>query len=48
MKRIPGTMAAYSILACSGAFVAVAFVAALWLTERGALWIGHALPHPLL
>ena len=48
MKRIPGTVAAYSILACSSMFIAGAFAGAVWLTSQGALWIGHALPHPIL
>lgn len=47
-KTIPGTYAAYGLLAASGLFVAAAFVGALWLAGQGALWIGQALPHPLL
>lgn len=47
-KRIPGTLTAYTFLAFSSLFVVAAFAAALWLTEQGALWIGRALPHPLL
>jgi hypothetical protein len=47
-RWIPGTIAAYSLLAASGLFVAAAFVGALWLTGEGAVWLGHALPRPLL
>ena len=47
-KTIPGTFAAYSVLAASGLFVLAAFAGALWLTGEGALWIGHALPRPIL
>lgn len=47
-RQIPGTVAAYTFLVFSGLFVAAAFVGAMWLTEQGALWLGHALPHPLL
>lgn len=47
-RRIPGTFAAYTFLIASGLFVAAAFMGALWLTEQGAVWLGHALPHPLL
>jgi hypothetical protein len=47
-RRIPGTLAAYTFLVASGLFVAAAFVVALWLTEQGAAWLGHALPRPLL
>lgn len=47
-RRIPGTFAAYSLLAVSGLFVAAAFVGAIWLTSQGAIWVGHALPHPIL
>ncbi len=47
-RRIPGTLAAYSLLAASGLFVAAAFVGAMWLTSQGAIWVGHALPHPIL
>jgi hypothetical protein len=47
-KAIPGTFAAYSLLAASGLFVAGAFAGALWLTGEAALWLGHALPHPIL
>ena len=46
--KIPGTLAAYAFLAISGLFVAAAFAGAMWLTEQGAVWLGHALPHPLL
>jgi hypothetical protein len=41
-------LAAYSLLAASSLLVAAAFAAALWLTGEGALWLGHALPRPLL
>ena len=47
-KTIPGTYAAYGLLAVSGLFVLAAFAGALWLTGEGALWLGHALPRPLL
>jgi hypothetical protein len=47
-KTIPGTFAAYGLLAASGLFVLAAFAAAIWLTGEGALWLGHALPRPLL
>ena len=47
-KLIPGTFAAYSLLAASSLLVAAAFAGALWLTSEGALWLGHALPQPLL
>jgi hypothetical protein len=47
-RRIPGSYAAYAFLAASGLFVVAAFAGALWLTGEGALWLGHALPHPLL
>jgi hypothetical protein len=47
-RSIPGTFAAYSLLAASGLFVAAAFAGALWLTGEGAIWLGHALPRPLL
>ena len=43
-KRIPGTLTAYTFLAASSLFVAAACAGALWLTERGAVWLGHALP----
>jgi hypothetical protein len=46
--RIPGTFAAYSLLVASGLFVVAAFAGAMWLTSQGAIWIGHALPHPIL
>jgi hypothetical protein len=45
LKRIPGTLAAYSLLVASSLFMAAAFAGALWLTGRGALWLGLALPH---
>ena len=49
MRRpIPGTFAAYSLLTASGLFVVAAFAGAIWLTSEGAIWLGHALPHPLL
>jgi hypothetical protein len=48
VRRIPGTLAAYSLLAASGLFVAAAFAGAIWLTGEGAVWLGHALPPPLL
>ena len=47
-SRIPGTFAAYSLLAASGLFVVAAFAGALWVTGEGALWIGRSLPMPLL
>lgn len=47
-RRIPGTFAAYALLAASGLFVAAAFAGAMWLTGEGTIWLGHALPHPLL
>jgi len=47
-KPIPGTFAAYSLLLASGLFVVAVFAGALWLTGEGALWLGHALPRPLL
>jgi hypothetical protein len=47
-KTIPGTFAAYGLLAASGLFVVAAFAGAIWLTGEGAIWLGHALPHPLL
>lgn len=47
-RRIPGTYAAYGLLVASGLFVVAAFVGAMWLTSQGAVWIGHALPHPIL
>jgi hypothetical protein len=47
-KPIPGTFAAYGLLAASGLFVIAAFVGAIWLTGEGAIWLGHALPHRLL
>lgn len=47
-RRIPGTFAAYAFLAASGLFVVAAFAGAMWLTGEGAIWLGHALPHPLL
>ena len=47
-RRIPGTYAAYCFLAASGLFVVAAFAGAMWLTGEGAIWLGHALPHPLL
>jgi hypothetical protein len=47
-KSIPGTFAAYTLLAASGLFVAAAFAGAIWLTGEGAIWLGHALPRPLL
>jgi hypothetical protein len=47
-KAIPGTLAAYSLLAASSLFVVGAFAGAIWLTGEGAIWLGHALPHPLL
>lgn len=47
-KTIPGTFAAYGLLLASSLFVVAAFAGALWLTRQGALWLGHALPHPLL
>lgn len=47
-RRIPGTYAAYVLLAASGLFVLAAFAGATWLTGEGAIWLGHALPHPLL
>ena len=43
-KRIPGTLTAYTYLAASSLFVAAAFAGALWVTEQGAVWLGHALP----
>lgn len=42
-KRIPGTLTAYTFLAASSLFVAAAFAGALWLTERGAIWLGQIL-----
>ena len=42
-KRIPGTLTAYTFLAASSLFVAAACAGALWLTERGAIWLGNAL-----
>lgn len=42
-KRIPGTLTAYTFLAASSLVVAAALAGALWLTERGAVWLGHAL-----
>ena len=42
-KRIPGTLTAYTFLAATSLFVVVAVAGALWLTERGAIWLGHAL-----
>jgi len=47
-KSIPGTFAAYSLLAASSLFVVAAFAAAIWLTGEGAIWLGRTLPHPLL
>jgi hypothetical protein len=47
-KTIPGTLAAYGLLAASGLFVVAAFAGAIWLTGAGAVWLGHALPPPLL
>jgi hypothetical protein len=47
-KTIPGTFAAYSLLVASGLFVVAAFAGALWLTGESAIWLGHALPRPLL
>jgi hypothetical protein len=47
-RPIPGTFAAYSLLAASGLFVIAAFAGAIWLTGEGAIWLGHALPHTLL
>ena len=47
-RSIPGTFAAYSLLAASGLFVVAAFAGALWLTGEGAIWLGRALPVPLL
>lgn len=47
-RRIPGTFTAYAFLAASGLFVLAAFAGAMWLTSQGAIWLGHALPHPLL
>jgi len=47
-KRIPGALAAYALLGASGLFVMAAFAGAMWLTGQGAIWLGHALPHPLL
>lgn len=46
-KPIPGTIAAYSLLAASSLFVMGAFAGAVWLTSEGAIWLGHALPHAL-
>jgi hypothetical protein len=43
-KTIPGTFAAYGLLAASSLFVLAVFAGALWLTGEGALWLGHALP----
>ena len=49
MRRpIPGTFAAYGLLVASGLFVVAAFAGAMWLTGEGALWLGQALPRPLL
>jgi hypothetical protein len=45
---IPGTFAAYSLLAASGLLVIAAFAAAIWLTSEGAIWLGHVLPHTIL
>ena len=42
-KRIPGTFTAYTFLAASSLAIAAAVAGALWLTERGAIWLGHAL-----
>jgi hypothetical protein len=47
-KPIPGTFAAYSLLAASSLFVVGVLAGAVWLTSEGAIWLGHALPHPLL
>jgi hypothetical protein len=47
-RPIPGAFTAYAFLAASGLFVVAAFAGALWLAGQGALWHGHALPHPLL
>jgi hypothetical protein len=47
-RSIPGIFAAYGLLAASGLFVAAAFAGAIWLTSEGAIWLGHALPRPLL
>jgi hypothetical protein len=47
-RPIPGAFSAYAFLAASGLFVVAAFAGALWLAGQGALWLGHALPHPLL
>jgi hypothetical protein len=47
-RGIPGTFAAYSLLVASSLFVAAALAGALWLTSEGAIWLGHALPRPLL
>jgi hypothetical protein len=43
-RRIPGTVAAYSVLAVSSLFAAAAMAGVLWLTGEGAIWLGHALP----
>jgi hypothetical protein len=48
MKPIPGTIAALSILAGVGVFMAAALVGGLWLLAEGAAWVGHELPRPLL
>jgi len=42
-KRIPGTLTAYTFLAASSLLIVAAVAGALWLTERGAIWLGQAL-----
>jgi hypothetical protein len=48
MKPIPGTVAAFAILALTTLFMLGSLAGGFWLLAQGAVLVGRALPQPLL
>jgi hypothetical protein len=48
MKPIPGTVAAFTILAFTSLIMLGSVAGGFWLLAEGAAMVGHALPQPLL